>query len=363
MLSDQSKERIFCFLVDYGAHSACNLACRYCRKRASRKSDIGSITASLTAVDVIARHVDAVMFKASGWGEITIVPEYPKLFERASARGYGVLQLITNGVEFPDHDIRAALCDLGHFSLQISLDGNSGPANAHRFRNNETMLARVKDHIASAAHQRIPLEVNTVLTSANIGEFEAHLEFLADLADHNQCRILCLPRPLQIDRAQRDRVFLPDFRRLDDFEALVLGRFDAFRTVLPPQRYLEGLLHYLRTRQRVWTAYDSTLRVLIGEHGVMVLPCQGEYLDSVFSDDPVAAFVARATRHRTGGDIDFGPKLTQFEVHSLFIGGEIGWDEMATIPSCDNPVARERLEALRRLASAESVAGSESADA
>ncbi len=350
-LCQRRTHRIFCFILDYGVHRACNLACRYCRPGSmpTGRASASGLAISVAGLDVVAAYVDAVMFKASGWGEITIVPGYVRLFEHAETLGYRVFQLITNGVRFPTAQDLAALRGLGYFSLQVSLDGIDRAANLHRFWRSQQLFERVKANLEHAVSERIPIEVNSVLTSINIADFDLFLGYLRDLSDKSNTRILCMPRPVQLDRAEQQLVKAPDGPAISEFEEKILRNYDSYQPVLPPLRYLEGLVTYLRTQQRSWTAFDTTSRICIGEKGNLVLPGSSDALGSIFSTDHPQIFAKRAAGHRVTGD-DFGPKLTQFEVHSLYIGGQISWEEMASIPSCDNPIARLRLQRLRTLA-------------
>ena len=347
--STAPRERIKCFLVDYGVPRACNLACRYCRPKSPpvHSGGKGDIDIAIHGLDIISRHVDAVMFKSSGWGEITIVPNYIALFRAARARGFEVLQLITNGVNFPHDDRLQELSEMGHFSMQLSLDGADAAANAHRFWQNPKLFDRVKANLEHAARKRVPLEVNAVITSLSIDHFEDLLRYLLDLRERYAVPMQCLPRPVQLGRADEAFVATPGSIAIDRFEESILARYSRYKDILPPLRYLEGFVAFMRSQTRLWQPFDTATRVVVGEKGNLSLPGTGEVLGNVFTSDPMELFAARAARHCSQGDTAFGVRMTQFEPHSLFLGGEIGWEEMARIPSCDNPVARERLTALR----------------
>lgn len=352
LFDEKSSARLRCFIVDYGVVSACNLACGYCRKPATTvnrpHNPKRDISLALDALSLVTEHVDGIMFKTSGWGEITLVPDYLRLFRHAKSLGYPVLQLITNGVRMPEGETLSKLKDLGDFSLQLSLDGITLAANVHRFGNNAELLDRVINSLGRVLERRIPVEVNSVLTSANTDRIVDLLKLLVSLSDRYDVPIMWMPRPLQLHRVCDEKVQPASPQSVDDLEALILGGFLQYEKVLPPKRYLEGLMSFLRTGKRPWKAYDTIARLSVGARGTIILPGNDRKLGTLLDSDVGRVFAERARFRGVVGDLDFGPKLTQFEIHSLFLGGEIPWEEMVKVPSCRSPEARSRLEELRR---------------
>lgn len=92
-----SHDKIGCFPIDCGIYWDCNIACEYCRSSPVRdESGPGRrddrVQEYCNGLTRISRDVDTVMFKTSGWGGITTLPSYTRLFKQARNLEYEVLQ-------------------------------------------------------------------------------------------------------------------------------------------------------------------------------------------------------------------------------------------------------------------------------
>lgn len=345
---------IECFLVDYGIHWDCNIACTYCRNQPIRNSSprvhpderLARYMGGLTR---ISRSVRATMFKTSGWGEITTVPGYTMLFRHARDLGYEVLQLITNGVKLLDHETLAELQDLGYFSLQMSIDGLTMDENEYRFGHNAALLTQVWGNLERALSIGVPVEINSVLTDLNTARLRPFLEHLIRLRERYGTPLVCVPRCVRVKRTLNNYSQLPHAEQIETLEGVLLDSYSAFESVLPPKQYVSALLHHLRNRQRRWTAYDTVVRLNVGPSGDLVLFTRegNRDLGSIFGDHADEAFETRRKHHSYFGEVDHQLKMTQFDVHYLYLAGEISLDEMAKIPSCVNPPAQTWLAHLR----------------
>ena len=352
----QAESRIPCFLVDYGVFWDCNIACAYCRTNPIRTGtlpghDDDRITGYLEGLDRVTQYVDAVMFKTSGWGEITRLAGYEELFVRASALGFSVLQLITNGVSRFSARGLSALSSLGHFSIQFSLDGLTLAENRYRFGSNERLLDQVFDNIELALSLGIPVEINTVLTDINTGSLRPFLHELLRLRERHQTPVVCVPRRVRVKRTLQNHGQIPTPDDVDQLASLVVGEFNRFDPVLPPKKYLERLIFNLHEGRRNWTTYDALVRVNIGASGDIVLHTVdgNRDLGTIYGDNAATSFAARAASHAVDGEKDYQTKMTQFDVHYLYLGGHITLAELSRIPSCNNPPAHQQLKYLRGL--------------
>ena len=342
-----------CFLVDYGVYWDCNLACKYCRKQPTRSADPNLARASIDkyvdGIDIVSLWVDAIMFKTSGWGEVTLVDGYKSLFKRAAELGFEVLQLITNGLELPPNNGLIKLMELGHFSIQLSLDGSTLHHNAYRFGSSKVTLDRVLYNLERCLSLGVPIEINSVLTVLNTGNFHVFLEYLLQLKETFSAEIMCVPRPVRVKKTLGNIDQLPGSDAIDAFERNVMERYDYFKPVLPAREYIEGVLTHLRGNNRPWMTFDAITRVNIGAHGeVIVHTATGNLcLGNIFADNPYQVFLERRRWHNLEGDVNYQRKLTQFDIHYLYFGGIISTAEMARVPSCANPVAQARLRQLR----------------
>ena len=342
-------------MLDYGIYWDCNLHCSYCRKVPIRSANPSlarnSIDRYIRGLERTALHVDAVLFKTSGWGEVTLVHDYLELFRAARRLGYQENQLITNGTNVRKEQL-VSLQNLGHFSLQVSLDGVGLAENVHRFPPLEAAcLVRVWETVETALSMGIPVELNSVLTETSTSRIQSLLERLLALRERYLTQVVCLPRRVRVKSTLGNRLHLPSYRAAEEFEKVVCESYDKYEPVLPPLAYLEGVVSHLRDGYRSWTAYDTLTRVNIGAAGQVVLHTKDGNVDlgSVFDDDKgEAAFLRRENMHSALGDANYQDKLTQFDIHSLFIGGQITIEEIARLPSCSSQLAQARLQRLRR---------------
>lgn len=358
MLVNQSyiakkNKAIYCFLLDYGIHWDCNLACGYCRTKSKRST--GQIKKEelvdkyILGLEISTDYVDAVMFKTSGWGEITTVPGYEKLLLRAIDLGYPIIQLITNGLNIPDNSTLTLLCERSSFSVQLSLDGIHTDSLEHRFQGNNKVLEHVLENLNVLLRFGIPVEINSVLTSGNISKFSKLLEYLIRLNERYDVPLICVPRPVRVKRTLANFNNIPKAYEVADFKNRVLDCYQIYRPVLPAIEYMKGVVSCLSMNHREWIAYDTLIRTNIGSEGDIVYHTTSgtRKLGSIFSEDPCTVFERRKNLSSYIGDKDYQAKLNQFDIHSLYLGGIISDEEIARIPSCRSVVAMKRLRRLK----------------
>jgi hypothetical protein len=348
--------KIPCFLVDYGIYGDCPLACQYCRLtpqkfKATLVQSADRLNSYIEGLTNVSQHVNAVMFKASGWGEITLLADYIKLFRHASHLGYKVLQLITNGVSIIDKSVLLELQGLGYFSLQMSIDGLTHADNKYRFNGNPLLLERFITNLRLALCMGIPVEINTVLTDANTASLHHFFDFLLALRDKYHTAIVCVPRRVKVKPWLNNENQIPSVQMIDELEQTVIGRYSTYDAILPPKAYLNGLIYNLRTGQRNWVSYDSLVRINIGVSGDILLHTSSgkKLLGSVLGRDHMRSFNARSLLHSVTGDPDYQAKMNQFDIHYLYLSGKITLREISKIPSCSNPISRDFLQHLRRI--------------
>lgn len=355
IVMNYSSDKISCFLVDYGIYSDCNLACHYCRLTPVKNKDdsertLDSLKTHIEGLTNVSKHVNAVMFKASGWGEITQLPEYMQLFRHAKDLGYKVLQLITNGTSVLAESVLGELQGLGFFSLQMSIDGLNHSENKYRFKENPQMLKRFFDNLHRALRMGIPIEINTVLTDANTATLHPLLNVLLRLREKYDTPVVCVPRRVKIKPHLDTHNLVPSGPLIDELEKTIIGRYSKYSSVLPPKPYLTGLIHFLRTGSRNWVCYDSLVRINIGASGDIVIHTTSgkKLLGSVLGPDHLQSFERRSRLHTLTGEPEYQEKMNQFDIHYLYLGGKLSLREISRIPSCANPVSRKYLQNLRR---------------
>jgi MoaA/NifB/PqqE/SkfB family radical SAM enzyme len=351
-----SLTRIPCFLVDYGIHGDCNLTCSYCRSsrdkhKNSQEQNTDKLGRYIEGLTNVSQCVNAVMFKTSGWGEITLLAGYTRLFRHARYLGFKVFQLITNGMCVFSESVLSELQRLGYFSLQMSIDGLNYSDNKYRFYSNPRLVERFFANVRLALSMGIPVEINTVLTDANTSSLHLLLDFLLYLRDKYNTPLICVPRRVKIKPQLNNQNQIPSGQMIDELEQTIIGRYSTYASVLPPETYLTSLIYNLRTGQRNWVCYDSLVRINIGASGDIVVHTTSgkKLLGSVLGSGYTQSFQARALHHSLSGDPDYQAKMNQFDIHYLYLGGKLSLSEISKIPSCSNPVSQNWLQHLRRL--------------
>jgi pyruvate-formate lyase-activating enzyme len=348
----QSPDKIQCFLIDYGIYRDCNLVCDYCRpsliidKNTGRQNS-DRLKLYIEGLTNVSQHVRAVMFKTSGWGEITLLPGYTELFQHARHLGYEVLQLITNGTLITESKL-AELQSLGYFSLQLSIDGLTSAENRYR---NPLPLKLVFSNLELALRMGIPVEINTVLTDANTASLKPFFDELLRLYEKYKTPIVCVPRRVKIKPTLNNYNQIPNRAMIDELEKTISGYYLTYSSILPPEAYLKGLLYYLRTGQRNWVSYDTLVRIIIGSTGDIVkhTTSGNKLLGSVLRYGDSQGFETRFHLHSPTGDPDHQTKMTQFDIHYLYLAGKLSLSEISKIPSCSNPISQNWLQNLRKV--------------
>ncbi len=345
-----------CFLIDYGVHGGCNLSCSYCRSNPTlcidnhyKSSDI--VNKYMQGLTNVTKYVTAVMFKTSGWGEITTLPNFNLLFHHAKDLGYKVLQLITNGTSVFNTALLEKLQKLGYFSLQMSIDGVNDSQNWYRFHGNHKLLERFCANLHLVLRMGIPVEINTVLTDINTASIQPFLDTFSEIHEKYQTPIICVPRGIKVKPHLNTQKLVPNIRMINELEKIIIGSYKTYDSILPPEIYLRMLIDFLRTGHRNWICYDSLVRTNIGSSGEIVIHTTSgkKYLGSIFEADQNNCFAERSRLHCMTGEPDYQLKMNQFDIHFLFLGGKISLDEMSKIPSCSNPVSQMWLQHLRNL--------------
>jgi MoaA/NifB/PqqE/SkfB family radical SAM enzyme len=348
-----SQPKVLCFLLDYGIHRGCNLACQYCRtsslsEKKVFKDDKDLINKYIKGITNVSRYVDAVMFKTSGWGEITQLPGYKRLFHHAREIGYEVLQLITNGtVRFTERNLEE-LNNLGYFSIQISIDGLTASENIYR---EPKALRRILYNLELSLEIGIPIEINTVLSDANTMSLKPFFDYLLCLREKYNTQLVCVPRRVRVKPSLNNFSHLPKSNMFDELENIMVNSYSTYECIFPPKEYLLGLIYYLRNDERYWKCYDSCVRTNIGSSGDIVIHTKdgNQLLGSIFTDDCSKAFDARYKLHSVTGDLNYQLKMNQFDIHYMYFSGLISSVELSKIPSCNSPPAIKRLKYIRDL--------------
>lgn len=336
----------------------CNLRCAYCPcfessgaagragVRAPRSADVTAANNNSRIVVRLARsRCGATALKVSG-GEIFLIPSTLDLLLEWSDCS-AAIQVLTNGTLLRP-ELVSRLRKVRNLSVQISLDGHREEMNAHRFRDAKT-LARIIDGIAALSSAGIPVEINCVLTSANIEGFGEFVQFLTRVINWGKI----FPFPVRGHPELR-----PTPGQVRTFSQCFDGSDTAGRKLLPPRSYLLRLDEVLRTGKRSFGCHvPNTVLATSSEGEVDVCTCgpvkrlgnilsEGVGTLDLMGTDPCYGLIVQPREAYPSCAGCF----THYDVISLFISGEVAMEEMQTIPLFSSPEVMHRLLTAKRIA-------------
>lgn len=350
----------------------CNLQCTYCPcdvkqlKRSgqhiiTRNGRTGPPSESIDdfldrtrrVIERIDKHVNAPILKLSG-GEIFLVREFMRLLPLLCGR-FDVVQVLTNGTRLNDAAI-AHLSTLKNVHLQVSLDGHTFEMNRFRFTNPRT-FASALDGLLRSVRARLPVEVNTVLTAANIGGF---WDFVAYMHREVLERALICPFPV---RGNPD--MMPSQKQVEEFCLKMHEAYADYEALLPPAAYMAELCESLRIRRR--RSGCSVPYAVVGSNGdgtLDVCTCGPvKVLGNVLEGDGLAAMnqVEKDASYANVQEPSLRPSccddcFTHYDIINLFIEGAITEPEMARLQFYGTPRIMAELRAVKETA-AETMSG------
>lgn len=341
----------------------CNLRCTYCPCEVNlmkRKGDFlyvspfGDSPAYQESVtnfldrnrEVIKRsknRKDTPILKISG-GEIFLIPEFMNLLS-ALANEYAIVQILTNGTLL-NPPIIEKLRDFPNIHMQISLDGHTIEMNAYRFRTPKTLSSILKN-LTLLSNAAIPLEINCVLTAANI---EGFFDFVQDL--NHRCRG-CTIYPFPV-RSHPKLFPRPDQIKL--FKQVLEDSFLLIKHLLPPIQYFYSLIEFMKAGKRMKGCYvPHTVLATSGDGQLEACTCGPvKTLGNVLSSNADDAYnrVRRDSCYDNVKEPYLSPTccrdcFTHYEIINLFIEGAISVAELKTMAFFAVPEVIDRLIAMK----------------
>lgn len=293
-----------------------------------------------TVVGEVAKRAESKILKLSG-GEITL---YDGLVDyvRGVHGDYTAVQVLTNGYKLSREDIDA-YAEMGNIYFQVSLDGANKDTNYAR-THNPAITQRVVENIQYIAQREMPVEINCVLTKHNTGSFEDMLVTFQDTSD-----TVIIPRPV---RGEPKEVMDFTQEQLADFKAVVLGKYDQYKHLLPPKIYLERLIEMMEQSSRSDRCYVPYFVMGVNNYGdAETCSCGGDMplLGNVLSE-PDAIFAKHEGFTNYSPDIpydDCGYCMTQYEFLNLYVEGLVTAEEMRRIPTYRYDGVIDQIEATR----------------
>lgn len=351
MTADDDPRRPHLYL-DFCFFESCNFTCTYCRDtnaHMARGSGLDDFNTALT--DFLADNTAAVL-KLSGYGEATLWRELPEAVARWAPQ-FPVVQLITNGA-----GPRAAytrLAELSNFQACVSLDSHLVDEDRLRTHGNERLHGRVLDTLLWLAARGVPVEVNCVVNRVNADSFALLLSWAAEVLAPGS---IVIPFPVRPTRGRslaeiRETLVVTD-AQLDTFEQLVLHD-DVVLPVLPPRRYLERLVAFMRqgSRQQPCHMHRANFGV---STSYQALPCACAGDTFIKPLGPIRSAASDpAVERRRQRFLDLGGVgakcrtcFTHYEIANLYLAGDLAEEDVVRVPSLSTPGALAMLRRIRK---------------
>lgn len=273
------------------------------------------------------------ILKISG-GEILLTKNILSFVKKHQLR-FKRIQILTNGTLL-NEELLKQIKGISNASLQISMDGHLLEMN--RYRNqDERVQERLCDMLRACHSLDIPVEINCVLTNANLHMLHRFAEFLQPYTN-----VLLLPYPV---RGPLREPFYPGVEQLEGLYRL-LDRFDDYRSILPPRAYLMELEYFLVNGINRLPCSIPSIIYQIFDDGDLT-PCPNIWfkkLGNVIQDssqevlkklnhDPIYHLMQRKSRILTECKMCFTP----WEILNLFLIGKISMEELSRIHLFNHP--------------------------
>jgi MoaA/NifB/PqqE/SkfB family radical SAM enzyme len=330
----------------------CHLRCSYClTEEFNLLMDVPDATERLTTdrhdewAEVLRAYdaaADAPILRLSG-GEFFWLPGSDDFIAAASER-YDTVQVITNGLLLKPKRLER-LAHMGNVQLNFSLDGHTPEMNRHRFPNRK-MLDVVLHHLDAAVSLGMPVEIQTVLTGANVADMLPFCEFLAERHSGKVVVYFFPVRGKVADNMAWERA---------DHLAPIVHHYAALESVLPPRAYVDHIANYIATDRRTLPCtIPATMLQLFGDGSISACPHAWlEPMGNVRDDaDPIQSTVGRHEHY----DFFLQPRprfpfcrgcVTPSDVVNLYLFGRISDEEIARCFLYQAPRSLDRLARLR----------------
>ncbi len=295
-------------------------------------------------LDAYHDNVDAPILRLSG-GEFFWLRGSTEFITECSQR-YETIQVITNGVFLTARRLEA-LAAVGNCQLNISLDGHTLELNRHRLPARQARLHDViMNNLAAAVAAGLRVEIQSVLTDANV---HGQLAFAEFLREHYDGRVMLYFFPVRGHAAERVGAPAGDHLRP------LVDRYDDLAGVLPPRAYVAHVADQMAAGKRSLPCYiTATMVQLFGQGDVSACPHAWiKPMGNVLSDPELIPDQFAVHQHYDLFMQD-RPRFsvcrncaTPSDVINLYFLGQISDAEIAGTALYSGPRSRARLRELR----------------
>ena len=331
------KQAIF---LDAAILQSCNLMCQYCRSNLFYdKKEIRQVPSQIRLLKSLDKIIDYDIFKISGYGEITLA----ELESSISAIAHKRAMFITNGLRLN----KSLEILLSHPDpvINISLDGHTSEMN--RYRN--LSQAQINDllYIIQELNGSIPVEINSVLTSANCNFFHEFVSLMQSRAS----AVILFPFPVRTFPFMRRKNFFPSPDQIKLFEEELVENYEKYSSVLPPALYMQELVKFLKKGYRTNSCTVPSFVVGVDEkldiHGCLCGP--EEILGKVDEelDNRLEKINQYLLSNVKGKWKQCAECFNHYEVISLYLKGRIKETEISRVPSLSKDSILTHLQKIK----------------
>jgi sulfatase maturation enzyme AslB (radical SAM superfamily) len=315
--------------LDFGMIDSCNLSCDYCRDSPQPPKE-GQLTKAFEGLKIVLKHTDPAIIKSSGYGELTLFKEFSKLLLPGS-------QLITNGTYLTEEKIKE-LSQIQDFSICFSIDGHNYDLNKARFKSVGTLEIVLKN-LKITLDNRIPTEINCVLTRYNTGKFHLFLDYLSRF----QNQPLVFPFPVRPFPGKRNDWLFPTKEDIEEFEEHIVKDYAHYSQLLPAPSYLDGLISFLKKGKRLTVCYVPSVITGIDPAGnILLCPCGPEEKSGNIFEN--GRELENHPYVETGHWEQCNSCFNHYEIINLYLRGKVSREEVKRVPSLRSEKAIRLLE-------------------
>lgn len=232
-------------IYDNGSFKPCNLSCKYCRDKPSKKTGndfldpIRGLTKTeeyrIYTKDILKKLAEKTRFnvhKISGHGEISLLPNFIEILDENH-----VNIIITNGTLLDEKKI-SILAEKGNIVLNFSLDGHLPNMNHYRFKSS-SLTDKILHNVDLSQDYGIQTEINCVLSKANVKQIKEYIEFLSTYDN-----LMVFPFPVRKFSTKENNDYILDKSNLVELTTklglIVDSDLDAISS-----NYMKSLLRFL----------------------------------------------------------------------------------------------------------------------
>ena len=334
-------------MVEQSSFRNCNLQCIYCSPKGEKQFPKSISLEALRAQEILINqwlkdNVSPAIFKISGNGEITLLPDFHQFLFPAAQN-----VLITNGTQLTPANISFLAQFKKNLVIQYSLDGWSEFANSLRIKSH-SMQDHILNNLETIVNNEIPVEINCVLTSRNIPYLKELMDYLVNLTDfYPKSNLLAfLPFPIRSFRHADVSSLYPTVQNIAPLTHLFLDKYSQYEKILPPFEYLKDLLRFIQQKSRPNNrpCYIKNFSLFIGSMGeVLWCGCGGtRKYGSLYN----GGLERRLQQPYQGLEPCCSICFTHYEVVNLYIADLISLPEISRIPSYASLKVQEYLKTL-----------------